>query len=816
MPEEDAEAQENIESVLKSVPTLSDSLISDELECSVEMVKQVREEFDESINVTDLDFSISFSHPYSISTNQELLTTLNLEEGDVIQLTFESEDETNTAFGQIRLLPEDDNDWWEQELHAFSYGIYHCFEQIKEEYPGFFPEITAAANGRPDIGGYEELRMFAQGIQQVVKACASDDLLIGAGLIEIGTDDRHIDNLIETPLFKLEQPDFINFLQGDHPELVDWIPYTGEIDKPETVHFAYYGERFDDERYQRARGAILERSVYQADWNYTLPNFVTLVGPTAIGTSSPVIEVTDDNLEIIPGKQRDAIADGELGVGFKWFKDYVGDIGVTNLGGSESTIESVENADDEGEAPTVPHRSLDDQSTIIFLFDPVNLVLHIEDDRLVWRYPDDIGVLRQLVLRLTDDIGSRLDVDFNIQDALEPHQPSLPRAEEWVLDTNTFYHEIIENEPSSILHTIFPNDCFYDSSIHIPWIVPFEINKHPQRRSATEADVKQAKRNLDYLQFLENLGFFDLEIDSPPGEIQVDVGQADIADMHVVQYIDGDDQILITGDEDLQTISRLWDITCIGVSVFADVPDAPNPDQRLRDEILNKIGTEYEDESEILTAIKEQQSQQQTQDAQVEGSPTTTDEEQVLKQWRRQGEITRGPVESEEGTDSNDEEADETTESESGSDDSPLFRYGQANHVDVVPTPMAVEEIYTHWIKESDYLGYELLEDLKQKLDLSSEDLPVPTFHVPTQVVIEHADPDTPKPSEMNKKLYKLDSLENARYSSESLRTDDTEISTSITLAKENTWSVIAHPDEDYLRILGGALGVHVITLPSK
>lgn len=475
MSEEGSEIQEEIESVLRSAPTLSDSLISDELKCSVEEVQQAREEFDESIEVTELDFGISFGHPYSISANQELLTTLNLEDGDVIQLTFESEDETNTAFGQIRSFPEDDDDWWEQELHAFSYGIYYCFERIKEEYPNLFPEITVAANGRPEIGGHEELRMFAQGIRRITEACASENLLIGAGLIEIGTDDRHIDSLIETPLFKLEQPDFISFLQGDHPELVDWIPYTGDIDKPETVHFAYYGERYDDERLERAREAILERSVYQADWNYTLPNFVTLVGPTAIGTTSPVIEVTDDNLEIIPGKRRDAIADGELGVGFEWFKDYVGDIGVTNLGGADSTIESVENGNEEEEAPTVPHRSLDDQSTIIFLFDPVNLVLHVEDDRLVWRYPDDIDVLRQLVLRLTDDIGSRLDVDFDIQDALEPHQPSLPRAEDWVLDTNAFYHEIIENEPSSILHTLFPNDCFYNSTIHIPWIVPFEM-----------------------------------------------------------------------------------------------------------------------------------------------------------------------------------------------------------------------------------------------------------------------------------------------------------------------------------------------------
>lgn len=94
--------------------------------------------------------------------------------------------------------------------------------------------------------------------------------------------------------------------------------------------------------------------------------------------------------------------------------------------------------------------------------------------------------------------------------------------------------------------------------------------------------------------------------------------------------------------------------------------------------------------------------------------------------------------------------------------------------------------------------------------------MPIPTFHVPTQTVIAHADSGTREPSEMNKMLYKLRSLENADYSSESLRVDDTELSATITLAKENTWSVVVHSDQDYLHTLGGALGVHVITLPTS
>jgi len=801
----------NIKSVLRSAPAVPDSVISDELDCSTDQVAQIRDEFDEDIDMAELDFGISFGHPYSISAQEGMLRTSNLDDGEVIQLTFESEDETHSAYGQIRKIPDDDEDWWETELHAVAYGIYYCFDSVSDIYPDVFSGLTAASDGTPDIDGQEEFQIFIEGVEAVTNdVCGTNGFLIGAGLMEIGTDDRHIEDLVETPLFKLERNDFIDFLNGDRLDLIDWIEYSGDVDTPERVHFAYYGETFGEDRLERARNAILEYDIYQADWNYTIPQFITLVGPTAIGTSSPVIEVTDENLEIIPGKQREAISRSGLGVEFDWFEQYVSDIGITNIGdSSQTTPEEEQNEDSDDEPPTVPHRILNEDSTIIFLFDPVNVVLHIEEDRLVWRYPDDIDVLRELVMQLTQDIESRLEIQFDIQDAREPQQPSLPESNDWVLDTNAFYHEIIENEPSSILHTILPNDCFYDSRIHLPWIVPFEINKHPERRGATKADIKQARTNLNHIQFLDDLGFFDLEIDSPPNEIQVDVGHSDIADMHVLQYIQEDNQVLLTRDKDLQTISRLWDITVLDVSMLAEVPDAPTPDQQLREEVLNKIGTQYEYEPEILAAIRQHQSQQQTKDAQVEGAPRTSDETEDLEQWRRQRDVTRGPEENPP------EEIPGRTSTESDDAEMPI-RYGQAESVDLVPTPEAIREIHSEWISDSDHLIYELLDHLKQQLNLSGAELPIPTFHVPTQTVIAHAEPDSQEPSEMNKKIYKLGSLENARYASEALRVDDTELSAAITLAKENSWSVVVEPDQDYLRTLGGALGVRVIPLPSS
>ncbi|WP_248898446.1 hypothetical protein [Haloplanus halobius] len=809
MADDASDIDENIRSVLRSAPAVQDSVLSGEFDCSVDDVEQVRDEFDEDLNISELDFGISFGHPYSISATERVLRTTNLSDGDVIQLVFESEGETNSAYGQVRRIP-DDEDWWEKELHAVAYGVYHCFDDVVDAYPDVFSGLTIAGDGTPEIDGQEEFQIFIEGIRAVTEdVCSTSGFIIGAGLMEIGTDDRHIDDLVETPLFKLERADFIDFLDGDRLNLVDWIYYEGDVDTPERVHFAYYGEPFGEDRLERARNAILEHDIYQADWNYTIPNFITLVGPTAIGTSSPVIEVTDENLEIIPGKQREAISQDGLGVDFDWFEEYVSDIGITNIGGSpSSTPEEHQAESDESvdEPPTVPHRVLDGDSTIIFLFDPVNVVLHIEDDRLVWRYPDDIDVLRELVLQLTQDIESRLDIQLNIQDAREPQQPSLPESDDWILDTNAFYHEIIENEPSSILHTIFPNDCFYKSRIHLPWIVPFEINKHPDRRGATKADIKQARTNIQHIKSLSELGFFDLEVDAPPDEIQVDVGQSDIADMHVLQYIQEEDQVLLTSDKDLQTISRLWDITVLDVSMLAEVPDTPTPDQQLREEVLNKIGTQYEYEVDILAAIRQHQNQQQTKDAQFEGSPRVSDETDNLEQWRRQGDVICGPEEN-----PPDEIQERITD-----DVEATLRYGQAAPVDLVPTPEAVREIHSEWITDSDHLRYELLDNFKQQLDLSGAELPIPTFHVPTQTVIAHADSGTREPSEMNKMLYKLRSLENADYSSESLRVDDTELSATITLAKENTWSVVVHSDQDYLHTLGGALGVHVITLPTS
>jgi hypothetical protein len=137
MADDASDIDENIRSVLRSAPAVQDSVLSGEFDCSVDDVEQVRDEFDEDLNISELDFGISFGHPYSISATERVLRTTNLSDGDVIQLVFESEGETNSAYGQVRRIP-DDEDWWEKELHAVAYGVYHCFDDVVDAYPDVF------------------------------------------------------------------------------------------------------------------------------------------------------------------------------------------------------------------------------------------------------------------------------------------------------------------------------------------------------------------------------------------------------------------------------------------------------------------------------------------------------------------------------------------------------------------------------------------------------------------------------------------------------------------------------------------------------
>ena len=64
MADDASDIDENIRSVLRSAPAVQDSVLSGEFDCSVDDVEQVRDEFDEDLNISELDFGISFGHPY--------------------------------------------------------------------------------------------------------------------------------------------------------------------------------------------------------------------------------------------------------------------------------------------------------------------------------------------------------------------------------------------------------------------------------------------------------------------------------------------------------------------------------------------------------------------------------------------------------------------------------------------------------------------------------------------------------------------------------------------------------------------------------
>jgi predicted nucleic acid-binding protein len=765
------ELQESIIDQLLSNPEASNKEIAGRINCSESYVSKIRNGYGNKI-VSNISITAGFADPYKIHCDEKFLDWLNISSGEVVKLSFDSETKVNSCHGEVIGFENLTEEYLLKELHGVLYGMYKTYEDLSDT--ELYGDVPCDDEGRLNVSNRQSFIESCRSVHKYTQnRIGNSDIIIGVGLLEILTDERRIDNLLETPLYKLEKNDFVQYLDGNLPELVDITRCSeSKIEHPDEVYFAYYNEKFEEKTKERARDEITSQGVFHADWNYTLPGFQNLVGPTSPNSESQLVEVTKDNLNIVRGVNKKMRASSNS---FEY----------------DEIAERIDSAKLEmlGDEEELPTRNLEDRNMILFLFDPVIISLEIQDDHLNWVYPENIPVVENFINKLSRDLAFRYDAEIKSVEKEQPQGIAFPETNDIVFDTNAVYHQIVKDEPSSILHTVFSHRDFYKSNIHIPWVVLYEINKHSDWEEMEE-EVKQGKENLHLLKILDRLDIISLEVEEAPRNIAAKMEKSDIADMFFMSYTSSNSGVLITGDKDLMDIMNISEIDVRDIFSLAELEEFSKPE--LGKGIISKIGNtlhEKEDiRDEIVTQVKKQRAQEVDTNAEVDVEP-----ENHLERWEREDKIIPYSTESDD-----------------------KLKYARTHNKDVVLSQSSPETIveYINEINGNKYLSKEFFDEIDSFY--GGDTYPRLKFHVPVSSIVEKSTQDGESPSDENINLYKIQDLKNADYepsSPQGNKLTSNDVDEAVKIAVENDYDLIVGPDEDYIRRLAGLFDVGVYVL---
>lgn len=794
------------------------------VDASNSYVRRVSSQYESEINDLSTQsvnsYAVSFSDPYKVQMSSSLRESLLLEEGDVVELTFEIGGNKVQTHGNVSDPVDDLGDYDSRELRARLFGLYRTIGDISEQSPRF-QRFPSNSDGHLDIEEESTLAELLQTLnEQLIDQFDGIDIIVGAGILEILTDERRVGQLIDTPLFKLEEGDFIDYFLNDGPELSHVTRYTEPIEEPDSVYFAVYNEKLTDETIEQAKNRILNLGNFQSDWNYTIPGFRTLVGPTTLSDTSSVIRVTSESLKIESGVTHSYTPDEpQSGPEDESLFDVEAVMEAIEEANPKFTDLSRRRIQGERQTAPIPVRISGDGNTIVIPLDKVTLSLRVGEEYLKWDYPGGVDRLKEVTEALNTILEDYFDVSLSHQSKTVPQREPLD-ADDWVFDTNSIYHDVVNDEPSSILHTFLPNEFFYDTTIHIPWVTLYEINKHKDRDGPSANTVEQGISNLQMLRILDRLGMISFFAENPPKSVAGDVNLGDIADMYVLQYTWDNDAYLVSGDDHLRSICRILEIPSFSIFNLAGVSGDPKQEKNFEEEVKEKIGIEYSTRHEILDAIEGvQESTRDPRGPESLDGQIGKDPEKLLEMWVQQNDII-GYY-------------------DGGSSE---IRYRQSQPLSLAISASTIDYIDEYIVAHDDerYLTKSFFESLDGNLDIHPHSYPTIEFFVPIEYVTKNASDDS-ELSQFIRNLFKLYETANSRYRPHSTNsnqsrsiertsgnenvTESTNMGTERPALDEMAISTAVSSDEPYIVLLPESseklsrltnlLGTRVVTLAS-
>ncbi|MCD2202683.1 hypothetical protein [Halobacterium sp. KA-6] len=724
----------------------SSQRIAEIVGCSASYARRILNDYAEIIDrvgaISDMSYLPCFSRPYSIVFGADELEEFALSPTDVIELTGEFEGNTGTTYATVEQFEQS---LWKDELRARTHGAYHTAGQLRSEY-GFLPdEFRVLDDGRANPSSDAQFHEFVQQIQQSLDKPEEPQALIGVGVLEIINGQREPNNLVSIGEFNLEPEYFCKYLCDETPNWTTISRINESIRSPEEAFFTYYNEDLSEEQISRFREQILSQRYFKSTWNYALPGAPSLVGPTSTDNKNDdLIQIESDALELIPGVQVPVrfVSDGE----------------IVSEGLDTTTIHTaIQEANPQfnfestrgGVDTDLPLR-VDDEN-VFFLFDQVTLVLHPREDRIVWSRPEGIEALDTLVSAVNEMIAAQLDFDDVVTGETQFPQQERIEQRDWVLDTNSLYHDHTADQPTTILHTVLSHAFFRDSTIHIPWAVLFEFNKHADRGEGTNPKNRQGFENVKMLKRLQWLDFLSVEIQTIPPELPPDLSIGDIADLYVLSHAESQGAFLITGDHTLGDLGELVDVPVVNIEQLKTLT-GPTGGTEPEEGVLPEIGLTLHEQDEIVDAIGELIDPDATVPIPDSSRTASDDPESILSGWVSSGDVVAYTHEETETT-----------------------RYAKRRELSVVGTIPALRRL-------SEYIEDNRLTDAGREKLMENESCPIndgefPQIQVtvPQEYVTHHATNER-EPREFSRTLLTLKQCYNIDYRTMSALAADTNL----------------------------------------
>jgi len=488
---------------------------------------------------------VTFAYPYSIFLSSEWADAHGLEEDNCAELTFDTtpDIEDPTVHGRVRDLETFDP---HREIHALTYTLQELthpplrddqLSRVPFEIPESVRETTeedTVTYSELDVSNHDEAFEILETIDSFVTEQTADcDVIVGAGLIEFTLPESRTPQ-VATPRYSMGVNAVLRILERGYFPMVDLQSYVREPPTPGTVYFSTERHKPTERQQERLRERLAEVGIVDTSREYRLPDRETFLrGPAQITDPDRVahnlIRLEKEAIEFVHSPHGHILPE-------------------------------------EDQEQPLPYESIDtvlEQGGYVFEWGQKNDVIvqipgEKEAEVRFWeasngwitfdiRYPYDDQTEREgqeIVETVVDTFDEMIDGSvtghFHLTDPILGSKPTM-----WQFDTNSLYRVDPSETRECLFDFLLRNYQLYRKTFRVPWEVLFEINKHAGDASAAQRNSERGRDNIRLLKTLEEMGFFEVDIESIPADVDNRVsGTKGVRDLTMLGKLSGDEGIL--------------------------------------------------------------------------------------------------------------------------------------------------------------------------------------------------------------------------------------------------------------------------------
>jgi rRNA-processing protein FCF1 len=767
----------------------SNTKIAEDLGCDPSYVSECRKTYSESIDEfaisTEWSTGFCFSNPYQVYVSEELLDDIEVDEGEVGELNFLCGRDSREFYAEINRLEDFDQN---KEIHALFYALTtNKPNEFKSGLPEF-DEFVSDDGEEWEIYTQDHLRGFLSTIGRVVRRKVTDNnLILGASVCEF-IEDRESEKGIKTPFFKIDKEPFVEYIQGNTPDVYEISEHNERIHKPEQVYFMSLEGKVPDDKKEQVVSKISEskyidlsirRSFIEQGYNIYGPGLDESVISDSIGR---VVEIDSETIEIVDEKARSLELSNSQDP-FE-FEKIVSVLDQLKWGKKE---EGEDNAED------LEYTTHGEYNLIYVSLGPFIVTIFVQDKEVLFLYHAEVSQIEDNVTDIMKSIENNIDKEMITTTIGDIEHEKKLGAQKWTLDTNSIYHQISNDKASSILYTFIPTDELFNSEIIVPWVVLYEINSHKNTDDAGATVRQQGTENLEILSILDDYDFIDLQIEDVPSQVNGNVQSSAISDMHILSTAQSENSGLFTSDGELRRIANAAEVQAIDIREYATFEPETEPHQSIWENIEDDFSSGPIKREALVDLIVQKSREEIARSFSIKQTSKVDLREQaqdLIHQWVEKEMIVPFV-------------------------DNSSILYADTQRYDIVPTYDLISHIPNNVEKHKgiNYLNGTFLEKMRRRYGMPSNKRPILNFCVPESYVLKaQQECSSGKIEGTLKALLHLDSIQNSQYESISINNasssnvEDDAIDT----AKERDSLLLCRDGDENIDKLSGLLGVTV------